>query len=109
MAVDWNSKVIGPCISVFGEPVTYRPVTGSPYAITGVFDEAYKPVDMLDTASEIISTIPVLGVQLAQFVAPPVENDKLFILSVGSTYIVRAVQPDGHGGAKLMLNFVSKP
>ena len=44
-----------------------------------------------------------------EFPAPPVQNDTLSIGSVGATYVVREVRLDGHGYAKLMLNFVSSP
>lgn len=113
MSVDWDGLVLGPLMTVFGEgdgtsptPITYRPVTGAPYGINGVFDAAYVDITLNDPTSEINSTKPVLGVQISAMRAMPVENDQLFIPSVNNTYIVRDVQADGHGAAKLMLNKV---
>jgi voltage-gated potassium channel Kch len=120
MAIDWN-LVIGPCMAVFGEPVTYFAKTAS-FAITGVFDEAYieltplgagemeERYDLsLGSPSHITAEMPVLGVQLTQFppTAQPMQTDTLQVR--GATYVVREVRLDGHGAAKLMLNMVQTP
>jgi hypothetical protein len=109
MGIDWDTYVLGPTVSVFGEPVTYSPAAGNgPIlaigggAITGVFDEAYRDQDAI-VGIEANTLMPVLGVRLAQFPTAPVKNDQLIRQSTGLTYIVRDVRPDGHGGAKLML------
>lgn len=109
MAIDFDALVLGPCRDTFGEKATYKPATGASFAISGVFDEAYRELTLLDTGDATSSDIPVLGVRLADFPAPPAQNDKLTIVSVNSTFIVKEVRPDGHGWAKLMLNFVSSP
>ncbi|WJN74370.1 hypothetical protein [Burkholderia anthina] len=110
MPIDWNAEVIGPLMGVFGEPITYRPLSGGLLSITGVFDNAYlKEVMFEDASSGVTEVSAVLGVQLSQFPAPPVQNDQLFIPSVNSTYVVRQVRPDSRGAAKLLLNKVSSP
>lgn len=103
--VDWDALVLGPCLAVFGDPVTFVPVIGSPIAISGVFDEAYGEV-VLDGEVPITSESPVLGVRLSAFVAPPQQGDALVVRN--SRYVVREVRPDGHGGAKLMLNYAGE-
>ena len=106
--IDWDAKVIGPCVSaaVFGEDVqpTYSPARGAPFPIDGVFDRAYKELILLDGDSGADILTPVLGVRLAQFPAPPAKNDRVYVASVGITYIVKDVHPDGHGAAKLLLS-----
>lgn len=110
MTVDWNSIVIGPLHGVFAEPVTYKPFAGGSFAITGVFDNAYlKEVMFEDASSGVTEVSAVLGVQLSQFPAPPMQNDQLSIPSVNTTYVVRQVRPDSRGAAKLLLNKVSSP
>jgi hypothetical protein len=106
MAVDWDANVLAPCAEVFGEPVTYTPANGSPFPITGVFDEAYHEVVMLDNGPAITSESPVLGIRYAEFPTghPPRKGDTLLIVSANTIYTVKDVQPDGHGHAKLMLN-----
>jgi hypothetical protein len=106
---DEIEALLGACNDAFGEPVTYIPATGSPFAITGIFDQAYREVSLIEDAVPITTEQPVLGVRLSEFAAAPLQGDKLSIASVNATYIVREVRLDGHGHAKLMLNFVSAP
>lgn len=102
MAIDWDKAVLGPTISVFGESATYMPAAGGSFAVSGVFDEAYKDVQQIDPlgANE---AMPVFGTRLVLFPAPPQQNDLVRIASVGRVYVVKDVQPDGHGWVKLML------
>jgi len=106
MAVDWDALVHGPVAATFGEPVLYAPAAGGTFSISGIFDEAYTEVQVLDGVP-VSSVKPVMGVRLAQFPAPPEPDDTLTIERTGTTYVVANVNPDGHGWAKLMLNWVS--
>src|ERR1700722_5878476 len=113
--IDFDTLVIGPCLATFGEPVTY--FSTAVLQITGVFDEAYTEVTPLGRggmASESLSLgypgsitteMPVLGIQLSQFPAAnqPQQDDSLLIQRTGTTYVVKEVRLDGHGGAKLLL------
>lgn len=109
MAVDWDKNVLGPVEAVFGEPITYMPATGSPFSTSGVFDEAYHPVILLDNGPTMTTENPVLGVRASSFPStqPPRKGDKLSIASVSSVFSVKDARPDGHGAIKLMLQFVS--
>ncbi len=108
--INWSAIVLGPLMGVIGEAATYRPYAGGSYAITGVFDDAYLKEVMFEDASQGVTEVSaVLGVQLSQFPAAPVQNDQLSVASNGSTYVVREVRPDSRGGAKLMLSKVSGP
>jgi len=107
MAIDWNKAVLGPVMGVFGEAVTYSPSAGTPFAISGIFDEAYREVEVVDGDIPVTTEIPVLGVRIADFPAPPLQGDLLTITRTGATYAVREARLDGHGGAKLMLNYIS--
>lgn len=119
MAVDWDGLVLAPCMEVFGETAVYTAAAAgfgdfafgesgfgstAPFEITGVFDEAYREVDLLDGPG-ITTAMPVLGIRLAEFSSPPAQGDQLIVR--GQTFVVREVRPDGHGGAKLMLNLAS--
>lgn len=105
MPIDWNSVVIGPLHGVFAEPVTYMPLAGGSFSITGVFDDAYLKEVMFEDATSGVTTVSaVLGVQVSQFPAAPVQNDQLIVASTGGLYIVREARTDSHGVAKLLLS-----
>ncbi len=108
MSVDWDTKVLAPCADVFGEPVTYTPQEGVPFQITGIYDEAYREVILLDGVP-MTTESPVLGVRLAEFPEgrPPRKADQLSIASVNAIFTIKDVRLDGHGHAKLMLNHKS--
>jgi hypothetical protein len=109
MAIDWDGVVLGPVVTVFGEPALYSPADGAAYSITGVFDEAYQQIRLEDGQIPITTDLPVFGVRLAQFATPPRQGDQLSIVSNGTAYAIREVRPDGHGWAKLMLNAPGEP
>ncbi len=106
MAIDWDGNVLAPVLGVFGESITYSPAAGAPFAISGVFDEAYSEIDLAG-GMPVTTDTPVVGVRLAQFAAPPSQGDSLTIARLGWTFVVKEVRPDGHGYAKLMLNYQS--
>ena len=118
MAIDWDKLVIGPTVGIFGDRVRYSTRRGA-FDVQGVFDESYLAVTPLgrggvDTEvftlggpGAITEQLPVLGVQLSQFPIEPDQDDVLTVLSGkhrGETFIVKEVQPDGHGHAVLTLN-----
>lgn len=113
MAVDWDKAVLAPLEKVFGEggrpegqPMFY-PAVGPRYPIDGVFDAAYRDVELADPLTGATSTQPVLGVRLSLFSEmlklPPAQDDQVFIPSVSKRFLVMDVRPDSHGWAKLML------
>lgn len=106
--IDWDSLVIAPLMAAFGQPVLYQPVGGTAFTINGVYDEAYRDVQAISDSAEISTTMPVVGVRVADFPSPPKRGDKLVIVATSDQFIVKDVRPDGHGEAKLMLNFVRK-
>lgn len=101
--IDWDKAVVGPSISVFGEPVQYQPATTAPFDITGVYDDAYVEVDQAGGMG-VSSARPVLGVQLSQFPSPPAQGDRLVVNRTGEMFIVKKVRSDSHGAVLLMLN-----
>jgi len=109
MAVDWDKHVLAPTVAVFGEDQAKRPVyTASdapPVEIDGVFDEAYREVDLVDTGVGANTVMPVLGVRLVQFARDPRKGELIAIPGVAKEYVIKDVRPDGHGWAKLMLGF----
>lgn len=111
--IDWDSLVLAPLESIFGEgepaaePIMFQPAEGgAAYPIDGVFDAAWRDLEMVDPLGAT-STLPVLGVRLARWAAlgkrEPQQDDQLTIPRTGKTYIVKEVRPDSHGGAKLLL------
>jgi hypothetical protein len=113
VAIDWDRLVLAPVMGLFGEgqasdqstwPI-YTPSELEPFALAdAVFDAEYEQVDINpQDMSTSTSRRPVLGVRVALFPRTPAQGDTAFIPSMGKTYVVRDVQPDGHGHAKLML------
>jgi hypothetical protein len=113
VAIDWDAEVLSPVMELFGEGDPVDPSTWptyTPRGLTGfqladaVFDAEYEQVDVNpDDGTTSTSHRPVLGVRVSLFPRKPAQNDTVFIPSVAKTYVVRDVQPDGHGHAKLML------
>jgi hypothetical protein len=105
--IDWDKKVLGPTLKVFGELVHYFPSGGESIDISGVFDEAYQGIPSLDGEMvEANTTGPVLGVRSYSFVSEPRQGDQLVIDTIKERYVVRDVRPDGHGHLLLMLNHI---
>ena len=109
MALDFDSLLHGPVARIFGEQgqgaqarPLYTPPGGVAYEVDGVFDAAYVTVDLLDgtTTSTLENTF---GAALSAFQALPVQNGRITIPRLGATYLVREVQPDGHGWLLLKL------
>lgn len=103
--IDWDKALLAPVFGVFAEPATYAPAVGQPFPIAGVFDEAYHGVSLAG-GTDVPSAMPVIGVRLAQFAAPPKRGDRLTITRTGELFVVKEVEPDGRGQAKLLLNYV---
>lgn len=106
--LDFNKLVLGPTIATFGEvnqgyPIPlFSPDKGEDFTADGVFDEAYRE-HVIKDGEAVTVTMPVLGIKVADCPILPVQDDNVVIR--GQTYIIREVRVDGHGGAKLMLNF----
>ncbi|EOM8258855.1 hypothetical protein ACNGUO_003496 [Escherichia coli] len=114
MGVDWDLHLLSPLHGIFGDEHEYRPKGGTSFLINGIFDRGYAVVtENLDGDSAINTTSPVLGVRDAEFTnlgrALPVVSDRVFIKTVGGKpvnqlFVVTNVEPDSHGGSKLVLN-----
>lgn len=102
MPIDWDTEVLAPTISTFGEAATYHAANGTTFDFIGVFDEAYRDVSQLNPL-EANAVLPVIGVRLSQMAVLPMQNDQVRIESNGRLYYVIDVRVDGHGWAKLML------
>ncbi|WP_256852749.1 hypothetical protein [Pantoea sp. Fr+CA_20] len=115
MSVNWDQHLLAPLHGIFGDAVEFRPNKGrgQPYTINGIFDRAYtQDVQPMDAGDPSINTTkPVLGVRDAEFRSPPRQGDQLYIAvaggrTVNQLFVIADVQPDSHGGTKLVLNEV---
>lgn len=85
----------------FPAAVSYTPAsTGTPEAITAVFDEAHEAVD-ISTGTPVSTTRPALWVRLADLSVAPRQEDRVVV--AGRTFSVADTQPDGAGGSTLFL------
>jgi hypothetical protein len=104
--IDWQAVVTEPCVAVLGEPVIFKPVIGTAYQISGVYDDRYQEVALVDGMG-VPTESPVIGVSLSVFAATPRQGDQITIIRTGEVFAVKKVRPDGHGAALLFLNSVS--
>ena len=111
--IDWDAVVLGPVMAIFGEdpahglPI-YRPAEGAAFTLAdAVFDDAYFALVMGDGGPEVDTIQPVLGVRLSLFPIPPARGDQVDLPRVLTAFVVRDIQPDGHGHAKLFLSRVA--
>lgn len=113
MGVNWDEHLLSPLHTVFGDQHEYRPKSGIPFDVSGIFDRGYAAAsENLDGDAEIHTTNPVLGVRDAEFTGAgrelPVQGDRVFIktvagVAVNQLFVVADPQPDSHGGTKLVL------
>lgn len=103
MAIDWDAEVLGPVMAVFGEAVLYLPRYGSPISIPdAVFDEESSEIQIGEDAQVATQRKPVLGIRAA-LVPGAAQSDRVQIVRTGTMYVVKDVEPDGHGHLKLSL------
>lgn len=103
MSIDWDAVLLAPVDGVFGEAFTFIPKIGAQYPGTGVFDEAYRQIDL--AGGEAVTTeCPVLGIRTSQCAVPLTQGDQVLRAKTGVIYTIREPQDDGHGWAKLLLN-----
>lgn len=112
MAVDWDAQLLGPVMAEFGEGQSaddtslplYMPIGGAAFRLRdAVFDRAYAEIVLDGDGGQVTNRKPCLGVRLALFEEEPRQSDRVYIPSVDLTFVVKDVQEDGHGHAKLML------
>lgn len=105
MPVPFDQLLIGPALAVFGEATTYTPAAGQVFTLQGAFLSAYKTVEFQDGAAASTQS-PALDVRLSDFPAgAPAPGDTVLVR--GALYSVADVQPDGIGGAKLLLQLAA--
>lgn len=97
---------LAPAVEVFDHgDVTYTPPgSTTAFAVRGIFDAEHAAVD-LDAGAEVDTTVPAVGVRLADFLnvvgAYPLQDGELAVGAL--VFLIRSVQPDGDGGARLEL------
>jgi len=101
--MDWSGvtdMITATCVGTFGIPVLYQPAGLSVLSIQAIFDEAYEAIDP-QTGASIISTQPMIRVRLSDLPRSPGRGDQATIK--GTLYRVNTFEPDGGGGARLLL------
>ncbi len=102
--MDFANLVLGPVMAAFGRPITFTPVKSEPgvaaYPARGVY--AVKQVTIrTEDGGGFTDQQPTLGIRLADYPVPPMQSDS-FTLN-GVAWWVWDVQPDGQGGADLVI------
>jgi hypothetical protein len=105
--IDWSANVLAPNRNVFGEAVVYTPTGKTPINVQGIFYSAFRDVTLSEFGTEVTSVRPVLEVVLSDFPANPAQGDTLVVTRIGKTFTVREPRLNSHGGALLILNYLS--
>lgn len=105
--IGFDTLVLGPCMAVFGQPVSYTP-TGyaAPIVVTGIFQRGYSETAFGADGVPVMNRMPVLGVQQGQFPAGVVPSQGDTLVVAGLSYQVTAPEPDGRGHVLLKLKAV---
>lgn len=104
---DFDGHILAPLFGQFAEPVRYTHAGGDTLSINGIFDEAYRELIPQGGVLAYTTERPVCGVRLVEFGdSPPQQGDALTVNRTGNVYEVQEVRLDGHGAAKLMLNWI---
>ncbi|MGF6978954.1 hypothetical protein QFZ94_007469 [Paraburkholderia sp. JPY465] len=108
--IDWDSLLLAPVESVFGQSANYYSADGHYAALlNGVFDEAVTDVDVMDGVP-VTTKRPCYGFRVSQLPVTAQQGDTLLIPAApgaplaDTTYVVREVRVDGHGWCLLLLN-----
>jgi hypothetical protein len=110
MAIDWEGEVAAPNVALFGETANYYPVGGGVIPVVGVFDEAYRETEIVDSLSYTSDARPAFGITASQFgLVIPAQNDRLQLSDpasrhFGKKFMVAEPKPDGQGHILLKLN-----
>jgi|ERR1035437_151899 hypothetical protein len=102
MPIDFNSLVGIPNMLVFAIPVTHTPKGGVSYLTQGIWSMTHLDV-MMDDGSKLSTVTISLGISLSQFYFIPAVGDTIALAESGQTFLIDDIQPDGQGGAKLLL------
>ena len=86
----------------FGELVTYKPITGSPFDILVIFDDAYQGIDA--ESGQVINTKkPKITTKTENFTSDPVQGD-VIERADATEYKVSQHIPDGAGISEILLH-----
>lgn len=86
-----------------GGVVSYKPgwPKGPAVEVKGVFHDSYQRIDLAGIAAQ--GSGPAVFVRLSDLPSDPNKDEKAAVTARGVEYLVREVQPDGEGGAMLLL------
>lgn len=111
--MDFDKLVLTPAIAILGDRFTFYPRVSLPDAdpvsdLRGVFEGEHVHAEIIEGV-EHSTVVPKIGVKLSDFSKDPEEGDELIMQSganAGKRYVVFDIQPDGEGGAELIMNLV---
>ena len=84
-----------------GTAVTFNDPTNGDAGPFAIFDPVYQLVELGEADVPLDSTAPALTVRLSDFPTAPKQDDTAVM--DGTTYRAVSVQPDGQGGAVIVL------
>lgn len=87
---------------ILGRSVTYTPAAGAPVTVNGVFEAAYRKLELGQPG--VSSTGPAVFLALSDL--PDVPTAAARVTVGGVVYEPWAVEPDGLGGVLLLLHEV---
>lgn len=121
MALDLGRLTLGPAMRLYGASVLYSRGADPAFAVRAVFDRKHALAGFGDDGAPVSVLVAQLGVQLAKFPAgfTPEQGDAVQVALIGDrqvsawplaagaalhAFLVKDVQPEGEGGAVLVLD-----
>lgn len=102
MAVDFDRLVLAPCMRHLGRvDVQYTAPQGQAVGRRGIFSREHQIALDGDNAAHS-ADVPMLGIRLSEWDPAPVQGGTIVVPGQGQ-FQVFDVQPDGEGGAELIL------
>ena len=120
MPLDLDRLTLGAAMRIFGSSVLHARGTDAAFAVPGVFDRRHEIVSFGDDGAPVTVLAPRLGVRLSAYPAGfvPEQGDAVQVALIGDGQVsasplasgavlhafrVRDTQPEGEGGAVLVL------
>lgn len=102
----WEDRVqnlLGHCTATFGGDCVHAPENFPRQVFQGIWSDVYITADP-ETGMMVSTSDQNIGVRLSDFDRAPKKNDLIIRRSV--EYRIRALEPDGEGGATFVLEKV---
>lgn len=88
-----TDRIVNTSVRIFGEPVIYQRLPDPPFAVRGIYNQAYMENDPRGSGSDIDTTFTIIDIRAADLPYAPYEGD---LVTVGiKVFRIWRCKPDG--------------